>query len=78
MTPMTVEEMREARERIVGNLTDLRKIAKSIGDDFLAYLLESPLREAKASLVRTSFPEGQAPSAAVIPLKRRPKEHQPK
>ncbi len=75
MTPIAVEEIREARERIVGNLTDLRQIAKGIGDDFLAYLLGSALREARTSLVRGRDPDGaySGSGASVIPFKPPPK-----
>ncbi|MEX0853892.1 MAG: hypothetical protein WD036_11510 [Bauldia sp.] len=68
-------ERREALETIIRESERLRNLAKASGEGFLAYLLETVLHEARATLIGQGHaPPAHAPSAgarsspSVVPL----------
>lgn len=68
-------EQQEALATIIRDSERLRNIAKQSDHDFLAFLLENVLHEARATLIGNgqeppaSSPVGVLPSSSVVPLR---------
>lgn len=64
------ETAREALERIIRDTEPLPRLAQKAGLDFLAYLLEQPLHEARSILMSAGYdaPKNERPVVKVVPM----------
>lgn len=66
----TDSDAREVLERIIRDTEPLPNVAKNAGQDFLAYLLEQALHEARSILIGAGHepPTSGRPVASVVPM----------